>query len=522
MEDNSLSVGYKTELLGSWDLDTSFTYGKNEFENGTKQSVNVSLGADSPTSANNGAIIFEQKTFNMDLTGEVEIGLPSTLYVAAGFEYRDEDYEINEGDFVSYAYGWDDDFSQIIYAPDAPTEIAPAGMQAYPGFRPEVTTSESRDNYALYLDAETNLTDSLLVGAALRYEDYSDVGPNTTGKFSFRWDVVDDFALRGAVSTGFRAPGLNQRAFTSLFTNLGPNGLAQTLHAPEGSDVALALGVDELTEETSFNTSLGFVWGWDALTLTVDAYYIEIDDRIVLSGNIVPEGGDCTVAGSCPIREALEPLGYAQTQFFTNAIDTKTTGIDLVADYDIDLADWGSVVVTSVIHYNKTEVEAINAPTGIAESMIFDNAQVDLTETGQPRQRFSLSFAWNKDNWDANLRFNRYGKIKTSYFTESLTGDVPIDVDGDGNDDFVDNARSVGGVWITDLDVSYAFDNGMRFTVGVDNLFDEYPDELNVAADGTPLTVPGLITGGSFAYPWEASPFGINGRFMYARFNYSF
>jgi iron complex outermembrane receptor protein len=147
---------------------------------------------------------------------------------------------------------------------------------------------------------------------------------------------------------------------------------------------------------------------------------------------------------------------------------------------------------------------------------------VDLTETGQPRQRFSLSFAWNKENWDANLRFNRYGKIKTSYFTESLTGDVPIDVDGDGSDDFVDTARNVGGVWIADLDVSYNFDNGLRVTVGADNLFDEYPDKLKVAADGTPLTVPGLITGGSFSYPWEASPFGINGRFVYGRVNYSF
>jgi iron complex outermembrane receptor protein len=522
VEDDSFSFGYRTQLIGDWNMDASFTYGRNEFENGTQQSVNVSLGADSPTSADNGAIIFEQKTFNLDITGELSVGLPDTLYVAGGFEYRDESYEINEGDFHSYAYGPNDDFSVPIYAPDAPTELAPAGMQAYPGFRPEVTTSESRDNYALYLDAETSLTDALLVGAAVRYEDYSDVGPNTTGKLSFRWDVLDDFALRGAISTGFRAPGLNQRAFTSLFTNLGPNGLAQTLHAPEGSDVALALGVDELKEETSFNTSLGFVWNWEELTLTVDAYYAEIDDRIVLSGNIVPEGGDCSVIGSCPIREALDPLGYAQTQFFTNAIDTKTTGVDLVADYGLELDSWGSLVITGVVHYNRTTVENINAPDGIAEHMIFDEAQVDLTETGQPRQRFSLSFAWNKENWDANLRFNRYGKIKTSYFTESLTGDVPIDVDGDGSDDFVDTARNVGGVWIADLDVSYNFDNGLRVTVGADNLFDEYPDKLKVAADGTPLTVPGLITGGSFSYPWEASPFGINGRFVYGRVNYSF
>lgn len=525
VEDDSLSVGYRMPLNNEWNLDASYTYGKNEFENGTKQSVNVSLGANSPTSADNGAIIFEQKTFNLDVAGEMQVGLPDTLYVAGGIEYRDENYEINEGDFVSYAYGPTDDFSLNIYAPDAPTELAPSGMQAYPGFRPEVTTSESRDNYALYLDAETNLTDDLMIATAVRYEDYSDVGANTTGKFSFRYDVVEDFAIRGAVSSGFRAPGLNQRAFTSLFTNLGPNGLAQTLHAPEGSDVALSLGVDELKEETSFNTSLGFVWNWQDLTLTVDAYYIEIDDRIVLSGNIVPEdnsGAACAVVGSCPIREALDPLGYAQTQFFTNAIDTKTKGIDFVADYGMDLEEWGNLVVTSVIHYNKTEVESINSPAGIAESMIFDQAQVDLTETGQPRQRFSLSMAWNKGNWDANLRFNRYGKIKTSYFTESLTGDVVIDADGDGNDDFIDNARKVDGVWVADLDLSYAFDNGLRVTVGAENLFDEYPDELNTAADGTPLTVPGLITGGSFGYPWEASPFGINGRFMYARFNYSF
>lgn len=524
VDDDYLTLGYTSPLSGQWELDTSMTYGRNRFSQGTEQSVNVSLGVDSPTEADNGHLEYQQLTANLDFVGRLDLGWPDTLYLAAGLEYRDERYRIRQGDFASYAYGIDDDFSIFIPSPidPCPNEPGPldcadgrardqaqAGMQAFPGFRSDV--NESRDSVALYVDAETNVTPQWLLGAAVRFEHYGDVGSNTTGKLSFRYQWLSDLAFRGALSSGFRAPGLNQRAFTNVLTNIGPDLLTETLHAAEGSAAVQALGVDALEEERSTQWSLGLVWmPRSNVTLTLDWYRIEIKDRIVMTDVIPEESVGCVTPTNCPLAEVLDALNQniGAVQFFTNAIDTKTQGVDLVLSGDWTLDSGALLQLSGMVHVNKTRVERIHTPQSIAPEVLFSQAQINLTETGQPRQRVTLGLDWSHGPWRAHLHLNRYGKVKTSYFTEDSLG---VDVPGAEDDVHGSNAA-----WLTDVDLSYRFGNGLQLALGANNLFDMLPDKL----DST--SVPSFFTGGSFVYPWESTPYGIKGAYYYARVQYTF
>jgi len=524
VDDDALILGYRAPLTDPWAVDASLTYGRNRFTQGSDLSVNVSLGEASPTRANNGYLEFQQVTANLDFNGQLAPPWALALYVAAGVEYRDERYRIKEGDFVAYAYGPSDDFSVFIPSPVDPCPLQPgpqvcadgsardqaqAGMQAYPGFRESVNAS--RDSLALYLDLETQLNHRWTLGAAGRFERYDDAGNSTTGKLSFRYQWTDTLALRGALSSGFRAPGLNQRAFTHVLTNVGPEMLRDTLHAAEGSDAVLALGVDDLQEERSRHGSLGLVWqpGSHA-TVSLDWYRIDIDDRIVMTDVIPTESVECEGPGNCPLAEVLAALNrnIGAVQFFTNAIDTRTQGADLVISRDIDLSGGGQLQINAAVHLNKTEVTLIEAPSTIAPQVLFSPAQVDLLETGQPRQRYTLGLDWQRGPWRAHLQLNRYGKVKTSFFTEAALGiDVP------GSDE---TAIRSDAAWITDLDLSYRFGRGLQLSLGASNLFDQQPDKLS------PSSVPAFFTGGSFVYPWESTPFGVKGAYYYSRLQYNF
>lgn len=575
VEDYSGSFGLRKDFGNDWEMDASVTYGQNEFSFGTKNSINVSLAAEafyaaggdpatdiayidnsannvinaiipdpagqpdtpanraaaeaSPTGADSGSIQFDQTTFNLDFYGSVEIGLPQTLYVATGFEYRDENYEIKEGDLVSYSCGSSPDISTRVPSITDPDAFAACGMQAFPGYGPISIVDEDRDSTAAYIDLETNLTDNVLVATAVRYEDYSDAGDQFTGKFSGRWQVIDSLAFRGAVSTGFRAPALSQRFFSTVFTDIdGPN-LVQTFHAPEGSLVPSLFGVSDLEHEESQNYSLGLIWdAADNLSVTIDAYQINIDDRVVLGGKV---GGGFTDPNPI-LDEFLGQFGFDNAQFFSNAIDTETKGVEVVVTHDADLGNWGFLTTTLSGAHNETEVEKINAPAGISEDVFFSKAQVDNVETGQPQDRFIANFDWGLNGFSANLRFNYYGEVETSFFScdgLGLGGDCePLGIDGP------QSSVKSDGKWLTDLELAYDFGNGLVAAVGGENIFDEYPDELpKVSSHGFisngPALAPGADTlsglqaaGGNFKYPWESTPFGTGGAFWYGRVSYTF
>jgi iron complex outermembrane receptor protein len=522
VEDGSVAVGYRAPLGDLWDWDISINHGRSKFGFEESNSVNVSwwyepdpdiacipqpgpcaIYGESPTSADTGTLEYDQTTFNLDFRGSVDGFNGQPLYLGTGLEYRRENYAIGAGDPVSYSYGRTNDRSIVIVGQTG--EIAQPGIQGFPGFSPAEAVDEGRHNVAVYLDAETNLTEKLLVGGAVRFEDYSDFGNTTTGKLSARFDATETFAVRGTVSTGFRAPGVQQLFYGQRSTNLNAAGdLTDTLTARQDSEVTRAFGIEPLQEETSTSGSLGVVFKPnDRFSLTVDLFRIDIDDRIIFSSNVQPEsvgtdGNPCAVDNAnCPISAILDPIGVGQVLFFTNAIDTRTTGLDIVANHNTEFAGGSTLNLTALLHFNETEVTARRSQSPIlSPEALFDDTQVTLLEEGQPGEHHVLQAMWNKDAWQITGRANYYGSVSGEGFTPGVK-------------------QTWGGKTLFDLGVRYAFSEMLSVTVGGNNIFDEYPDKWDPET-GAPFPQLG------FKYGWETMPFGMNGGSYYVRVDYRF
>ncbi len=513
--DGHAVVGYRAELNKDWSWDLSGSYGRNKFKFHEDNTVNVSYfyeprdpkDADgpkyneSPTSAETGALGYDQLDLNLDVTGRLPWNVGAgPLNVAAGAEWRREGYTIEAGDPVSYQYGRTNDPGVRILNQNG--GVAAIGTQGFPGYSPREALDEHRSNAALYVDLESLLTSKLLAGAAARLEHYSDFGTTVTGKVSARYNVNDRFSLRGTLSTGFRAPGVQQEFYNSRSTNLNAAGvLTDTLTARQDSDVTRAFGIPPLKQETSRNYSLGLVSKpAGKLRLTVDVYRIDIDDRIIFSSNIQPEDaalcGAPVDAGRCPIRAILDPFRVGQVQFFTNAIDTKTQGLDVVALYDVPFGD-GTINLELASDFNKTLIKNRKSSSSILPaSVLFDEAQVTLVEEGQPRQHHVVGATYRRDGWAAGLRFNYFGAVSGEGFTPGLK-------------------QTWGGKWLTDASFTVPLrPDTVSLTIGALNLFDVYPDKW---ASPGPGVNPFPFLG--FTYGWETLPFGINGGYYYARVN---
>lgn len=510
VKDGSVAVGYRAPINDHWDFDVSINQGRSEFDFHERNSVNVSwwyepkpgggIFAESPTAADTGTLKYEQTTFNADLRGDVDWGVGAgPLYIGTGVEWRRDNYEIEAGDPVSYTYGRTNDPSIPIF--DQTGGFAAPGMQGFPGFTPGTEVDRGRHNVSIYGDAESQMTEKLLLGAALRYEDYSDFGSTVTGKFSGRFQFTEKVALRGAIATGFRAPGVQQAFYSQVSTNLNANGvLTDTLTARQDSDVTRAFGIKPLKEENSNSGSLGLTYAPnDRTSLTVDLFRITIRDRIVFSSNIAPEDAStCGVNNAgCPIRAILDPFKVGQAQFFTNAINTRTTGVDIVFDRGFDLSSGGTFDFSAAVNFNKTEVTKRKSQSALlAPNVLFDDTQVTLIERGQPRQHATLTGTWNKGAWTTILRGNYYGAVEGQGFTPGFI-------------------QRWDGKWLGDASVKYAFSSALDLTIGIDNMFDTKPEKWD-PVNAFPFPQLG------FTHCWETCPFGINGGFYYARLNYVF
>ncbi len=513
--DDHAVVGYRAELNKDWSWDLSGSYGRSRFKFHEDNTVNVSYYYEpraptdpdgpkfneSPTSADTGALGYDQLDLNLDFTGKLRWSVGAgPLNVAAGAEWRREGYTIEAGDPVSYQYGRTNDPGVRILNQSG--GVAAIGTQGFPGYSPREALDAHRTNAALYVDLESLLTPRLLAGAAARYEHYSDFGSTVTGKVSGRYNFNDRLSLRGTLSTGFRAPGVQQEFYNSRSTNLNAAGvLTDTLTARQDSDVTRAFGIPPLKQETSRNYSLGVV-GKPAgrLRLTVDVYRIDIDDRIIFSSNIQPEdAAACGVpvdASRCPIRAILDPFRVGQVQFFTNAVDTKTQGLDIVALYDVPLG--GSTLSFELASdFNKTQIKNRRSSSSILPAaVLFDDVQVTLVEEGQPRQHHMVGATYRREGWSAGLRFSYFGAVSGEGFTPGLK-------------------QTWGGKWLTDASVTVPLrPDTVSLTVGALNLFDVYPDKW---ASADPSINPFPFLG--FTYGWETLPFGINGGYYYARVN---
>lgn len=482
VQDYSFALGLQGET-GEWTWDVSTNYGRNDFGFGVVNSINTSLGADSPTEFDNGALVYDQFLVNTTANTTFDFGLPDDVFFTVGAEYRHESYKIEQGEEASYITALDSDGNPI----------AAGGAQVLAGFSPQSVTDRSRHNVALFVEFDTYLTEDWNVVLAGRYEDYTDFGDTFTSKLASRYSINENLSLRGAISTGFRAPSLAQSSYRQISTVLENNQPFEVGLFPTDSTAAQALGAEQLDAEESVNVTAGFMYTQGSFSLTVDAYRIDIDDRIVLSENLE---GDAVV-------EILQNAGELNTEsvrYFTNAIDSRTQGVDIVATYNLDLSDLGDLRLNVAANFNDTEVTHVDDNPSELNSLgddyvVFARREVGRFEEGTPDSKWNLSAVWNFNEWQTTLRATRYGEV----------ADISTTAAGD---EYLDPK------WITDLEVAYRPDATWKFALGANNLFDQYPQ---ATVDNIGYSDFGQI------FPYSPyAPYGLDGRFLYGNITYSF
>ncbi|MDI9778607.1 TonB-dependent receptor [Pseudomonas putida] len=472
-------------LAGEWDWDLSSTYGRNEAEQGTWNNQNPSLGEATPDHFESGTWVSSQLTSNLDLRRSFEVGLAKPLDLSWGLEQRRDTYQVQAGDWASWADGG--------YCA-APGNCAASGAQVTNGISPAEASSASRNSYAGYLDVGFNPLPQWYWGAALRYEHYDrGIGATRSGKLTTRYELTPELAVRATVSNGFRAPSLANSLFSARSTTYGVvDGVYQSINygvLPVDSAAAQALGAEPLKPERSTNYSLGLTWQpSERLAFTADAYLINVRDRITLTGTLLgPE-----------VTQALLANGIDSTsggQYFTNGASTRTKGLDLVGSYDQDLGSAGSVRWTAAFNWNDTEILAYKDSVnilGTSYELMNRQARNLLTEV-QPHTKLILGGTWRLDRYRVNLGLTRYG----SWREVNAANDRSLD-------------REYKARWITDLDVGYQLTKDLELAVGARNLFDVYP-ERQAPSSKTMVKGYGVY-----------SPYGFTGGYYFGRLTYTF
>ncbi|MFZ5609683.1 MAG: TonB-dependent receptor domain-containing protein [Pseudomonadota bacterium] len=507
IEDYSLTGGLKWAFNDGWSVDVSLGTGGNAFNFFISNSLNASLGEASPTMADAGTLKVRQSIFNLDAVKTFPWhGRDATI--AMGTEFRSENYKIVPGVPVSYLDGGALN-SQCPGCVENPIRYAP-GFQVFRGFSPANAVDESRSNVAVYADIELWPGEALMLGLASRFETYSDFGGAANGKLSLRYQAHDGFALRGSASTGFRAPSLQQQFFNSVSTQFVEVG-GEIVVEERGtfrndSAVARALGIPKLREERSLNLSAGFVATPAAnLSLTVDFYRIVIDDRIVITGSF---------SNADPrLKALLEGTGASAAQFFTNAVDTRTRGLDITASYDIALGGGGEIKLLAAANWTDTDITGdVARPDLLAgfEETVFTAQDRSIIEAWQPASRVNISANYTRGPFDLVLRLSRYGAYKVC----EGRCDRPAPPE--------QNIQKFGAKLLTDVQMSYHFGGGFSLTLGANNLFGVTPDKNLIGQTGNGI-LPGIVeSDGVFTFSRRSAPFGFNGGFYYARASYGF
>jgi iron complex outermembrane receptor protein len=441
--DLSLIAGFKTKF-GDWKFDISNTIGNNDFDFTVNNTVNDALGANSPTKFDAGGHSFLQNTVNLDIA-KFNNDVMSGLSIAFGAEFRFENYKITAGEEASYG--------------DGNGGIDGNGANSFPGFSPMNIVDEDRTSVGIYADFEFNFTEQFMVGVAGRFENYSDFGSTVNGKLAARYKLSDNFALRGAISTGFRAPSLHQQFFNNIATDIVDGVLLNTGTFRNDSNVANQLGIPELEEETSVSVSVGFTAQVsDNFQITLDAYNIEIDDRIIFTGSL---GNDPFGDPVTELRDLFEPFGVATARFFTNAVNTSTQGIDLVMNYKVLLTN-SKLNFSLLYNYNKNEVDnqINNLPTTFIgqEDVYFGPQERSLIETNNPENKAIFTVDLSGDKFGLMFRNTYWGKVTRNGFPFGIS-------------------QEHGEKIVTDLSASYKFTDKLTFVVGANNLFDVFPDD---------------------------------------------
>ena len=491
--DQSLITGLRARV-GGFAIDLSNTYGRNALAFDISNSVNASLPlGTSPTQFYAGKLVFRQNTVNLGASRRfTNVGALSTLNVAFGGEFRDDNYQIQSGDRSSYISGG----RTVSGSPAA------AGAQVFPGYQPQDALNKSRTNVAGYLDLESDVTDKLLVGVAGRAERYSDFGSNVSGKVAARYSITPDIALRGAISNGFRAPSLQQRYFTNTSTQFVSGVANQVLTTNNDSPITQAFGIGNLKQEKSKNYSLGLTARIArTATLTVDAYQIDISNRIVLSTQFSRT--------NATVDQILGTQPVSRVQFFANAVNTRTRGIDIVAN---DRLTFGlsTLTLTAAANFNNNKVRSLNSSSVIdadpsLQNTLFDRQQRARIESAQPRSKILLSAAYRYSIFSVEARTVRFGQVKY------------VDANPDNAAIF---DQTFSAKWVTDLTIGVQLMRQLSLSVGANNLFNVYPDKNIIDPDNNEQSLNYVsnrdnTNRGRFLY--NPNQFGYNGMFYFAR-----
>ena len=499
VSDFSVGGGFVSEFENSLKADVAVVHGGNSFNFEITNSHNASWVAQNcttsretcsaQTSADAGTLSLDLTTINLDFT----LPLRDTLHLAWGLEHRLDRYRIEAGEEYSYR---DYDGAGVGGA---------GGIQVFPGFKPENEVDELRSAFSLYVDTEFYVSDTFLISPAVRFENYSDFGSTFNGKLATKLDLSAQFGLRGSVSTGFRAPSMQQLYFNNISTQFRDVGGTQTPFEVgtfrNDSDLAKAIGIPELDTETSVTGSVGFVYRpMPAFTLTTDFYHININDRIIISNQI---DADTTPGIPASVRDAINEAGGDKGQFFMNAADTRTQGVDIVATWDVPFVLTGDLGLKLLATVSETEITSINLPAGLPDAL-FTEQDRSIVEEWQPSYRLTLSGSYRLNSLSAALAVHGYGPYTV--------------LDGE--------RQTYDARYLTDLRLGYKLGFG-TLSIGANNLFNVTPEksEIGQSRDGTIIDPMGNIivdSPGVFQYSRRSAPFGFNGGFYYVAFDVDF
>lgn len=486
--------------LSAWQADLSVGFGEGRFAFNAANSINPSWAAEflarnpgasstaiaanrGPSNVFSGALNIRQTDVNADLSREIGLG-SRTGHLALGAAFRRDRFWMEEGDLASYACGPSNSPGSFPAAHHQNTDgsaFASCGIQGYPGYSPQSATASerSRNSMGAYMDVDVDVSDALDFGASIRFENYSDAGNSLTGGLSGRLELGQSgAALRAAFSTGFRAPRLPQRGFNTVIFQGGGGGLTSTGFLPEGDDIACQdFQACSLKHETSVSTTGGFVYASDGggFLFTADYYRVAVADAIVLTQGLGPSHG---------LRENAQFQGRPVNgvAFWTNAVDTRTSGADVVATWRIRGGSWGAADLSASWHRNETEITDNRNPNFVRET------QTLLIESAQPKQRIGGSVdVRSAAGVGARVRVNHIGSVTSPFvFEEPVTLDAAA---------------------IADVEVTFELADRLRLSVGANNVLDKLPNKL---PDGH----VGQLW--AFDYPTE-SPYGVTGRVTYVK-----
>ncbi len=469
IRDIGASFGIKTKISG-WNADFNATLGSNQFKYNVDKTLNASLVDQSPTSFYAGGFSLTQNMIGAHFTKAFKYR--NGLNIAWGTELRQDQYRIFEGEIASWKQ-----YGPVPFSIDGTdTTFRPGGSQGFPGFQPSDATVKTRTNFGAYIDGELDVTKIWMLSGAIRVERYSDFGWTSNYKLASRVKLSNKVAIRGSISSGFRAPSLPQINFANTFTNVVSGVISEIKIAPNSGPLAQAAGIPELKQETSINSSLGITAKpFRNFTFTADGYIVSIKNRVVLSG-LFGQTDDA-------IGSILRDANVASAQFFTNAVNTRTVGLDLIATYMHKLCS-GRLRYSLAANFNNQQISQIKAPASLAgkEDVYYGRREQYFLLASAPPRKVNLTLDWQRDNFSANLRFTNFGRVELINFADEVE---------------VFNSRTT-----TDLSFSYLFNNKVNVTLGGANIFDVYPQHQNSAntETGTMFEAVQMGMGGAFYY----------------------